>query len=120
MNRAERKKQRVEYAVNAILNEAEKNNCYIVGITSSLELDKEIEWLCKKCSEKCEMKDKKVQVVALKSISQYAEALEEARTCDSVVLLEKYLFTTYKSLENMLHYLKKAEIKVLGVVNLFA
>ena len=118
MSKQEREYQQVEYAVNAILAKAEKYKCRTIGITSCLGLDREIEWLCQKCNARSEEGKRGIFARKLRSVSNYAEALEEARTCDAIVLAEKYTFTTYEMIEKMTQYLQRADIELLGVISI--
>ncbi len=117
MTKKERRIQEAGYAVNAILSKAKKSDCKIIGLTSCLGLEREIQWLCEKCNIRSKEKGFNIVVKELKSVINYAEALEEAKNCDAIVMVERYAITTYKMVEKMKEYLDREELKLLGVVS---
>ena len=118
MSKQEREHQQIEYAVNAVLTKAEKENCKIVGISSCLGLEREIEWFCQKCNNRSNEKKKAITIRGLESIISYAEALEEAKKCDAIILMEKYTMTNYAMIENAMEYFDRMDVKLLGVISI--
>lgn len=55
-------------------------------------------------------------IVNIPPVSIIEEAIEYAKTCGRVVLLERYMYTTYKEYEEILIKLKTQNIKIDGVI----
>ncbi len=117
MRKQEKKNEELKYVVNRIIAECHKNNYHTIGMSTSMEKNPQMKELVELCKERMEEKKLSVQIKELQSICYYADALEEARSCDAVVLVERYLYTTYKGMDKAMELLGNAEIRLLGVVN---
>ena len=63
-----------------------------------------------------EKKDRDIVIVNIPSIVYTADGVEYAKLCDRVVLLEKYMYSTYKDYEEALIRLKAHGVKIDGVI----
>ena len=61
-------------------------------------------------------KEDSVVVVDLSPINIFAEALEYAKVCKNVILVEKYCHSRYDEFENTLDILKQSNINTLGII----
>lgn len=107
----------MKYTINRIIAECQKNNYHTIGVSTTMEKNLQIKEFVDFCEKKFIEKRADIKVKELHSICYYADALEEARSCDAIVLIERYLYTTYKNMDKAVELLKNAEIQLLGVVN---
>lgn len=54
--------------------------------------------------------------VMLEPVNVFADALSCAKLCDSIIMIERYLYTKYNKFEKSLMYLKNNDINVAGVI----
>lgn len=119
MKPSEKRKQQIEYSVNRILAECEKTGYNIIGITSSLERNELQGLFVELCQLKTKEKQMQVEFCDIESVCYFAQGLEKARKCDAIVLLERYMQSTYKNVIKITEYLESMNIKLMGTVNLY-
>lgn len=119
MKTSEKRKEQIGYAINRILAECESAGYEVIGVTSSLEKNPMIEEFTELCQKKAKEKQIKVYFRKLESVCYFAEGLEKARKCNAVVILEQYMYSTYKDVIKLTEYLKTASINLLGTVNIY-
>lgn len=110
------KQERFQYMLNTVLNECEKKSWNKIGFTSSSLEECYVDDIVRNLREKAKEKELKLQVEEIKPVNYFADGVEQARTCDSVVFVERYAYTYYKDLQNSIKLLEKEDIPILGVV----
>lgn len=117
MKKHEKKIEEFKYAVNRIIRECKREKYSKLGFSSSLEKNPISDEFLKMCRNKAKEEEINVQIFKLQSVNHYAEALENARDCDAIVLVERYLDSTYKDFDRAIYLLKSIEVDILGVVS---
>lgn len=116
MKKHEKKIEEFKYAVNRIIRECKNREYNKLGFSSSLEKYLISDEFLKMCRNKAKEEEINVQIVKLQSINHYAEALENARDCDAIILVERYFDSTYKDIDKAIDLLKSIEVDILGVI----
>lgn len=93
---------------NYILNESKIENLKIIK-TQNINVNKLEELIDKESNNYLVM-------VSLPPINIFAEALEYAKICKNIILIEKYCHSKYSDFENTLYILNQNNISVLGII----
>lgn len=118
MRKQEKKNEELKYVINRIIAECQKKNYYTIGVSTSMEKNLQIKEFVKLCEKNFIEKKVDIKIKELQSICHYADALEEARVCDAIILIERYMYTTYREIDKVVELLDYAEIPLLGTVNI--
>ena len=116
MKKREKKIEKIKYTAKRIIWECQKNGYNKIGISSSLEKNPMSAEILEVLKQQGEKSGHNLQIVELPSINHYADALETARQCDAIILIERYLYSTYKELDKAVELAKNAEVNILGVI----
>lgn len=117
MRKQEKKNEELKYIINRIVLECQNKSYYTLGVSTSMKNNLLMEEFVNYCEKKFEGKNIDIKIKKLQPISHYADALEEARSCDAIILVERYMYTTYRGMEKVVELLNYVEIPLLGVVN---
>lgn len=118
MRKQEKKNEELKYIINRIMLECQNKSYYTLGVSTSMKNNLLTEEFVNYCEKKIKEKNVDIKIKKLQPISYYADALEEARSCDAIVLVERYLYTTYSGMDRTLELLDYAKIPLLGVINI--
>ncbi len=134
----------IKYISNSIIKISQDGNGNVIGLSSSRP-EKQYKLLfCKEIEEKIKEKNLKVKFldfenkndkidcvksfinkekenndivfVNIPSVSFFADSVEYAKLCDRVILLEKYMYSTYKDYEESIIRLKSFGVRLEGVI----
>lgn len=97
--------------INIDGEKSEKKDDNLKNIDANDILAKELEKLLNEQREKNDM-----VIVNIPSVAFVADGVEYSRICGRVVLLEKYMYSTYKDYEESLIRLKSHGVRIDGVV----
>lgn len=118
MRKQEKKNEELKYIINRIVLECQNKSYYTLGVSTSMKNNLLTEEFVNYCEKKIKEKNVDIKIRKLQPISYYADALEEARSCDAIVLVERYLYTTYRGMDRTIELLDYAKIPLLGVINI--
>lgn len=116
MTRTELRRERYKYMINTILNRCEKNNWKRIGLSTSNLKYRHVDEIACSLNEQAAERKLEIKTEELKPINYSSEAVEQARLCDIIVLIEKYGDSYYHEVQNCIDLAGREGIKIAGVV----
>lgn len=116
MKREEKNRQALQYAVNRVIFDCKKKKYTKIAISTTLEKNKFVKKAQEKIAEM--IQENEIQVIITDSVCCYADSLENVMECDGIILVERYMYTSYKNLDRAMELLRDFEMELLGVINL--
>ncbi|RGT71596.1 hypothetical protein DWX08_12795 [Ruminococcus sp. AF18-22] len=117
LSRKDKKRQEELFTLNKILSKCEKNEWKEIGLTTSSKNYRGIEQIAALLNEFAKKRKNVLEFEELKPVAFFADALEQAKKKDCIILVESYGETFYAELDKCSALLKEYNIPVMGVIN---
>ena len=116
LTRAQRIEEEKQFTVNGIIDVCKNSKWRNIGITSSSRNYRGIDTIIQLLNKRSKEKGLELSFCELKPVAYFAEALEEAKKCDGLILSESYGYTYYSELDKCTRLLEENNIPIGGVV----
>lgn len=109
--------ERFQYMLNTILGNCEKKHWERIGITtSSLSEYCQVKRVVENLKKRAKEKELNVCIEEIKPVQFFAESIETAKICDTIIFVERYMYSYYADMIKCVELLEKEEIPIWGVV----
>lgn len=116
LTRNQKIEEEKQFAVNNIIDQCKKNNWKKIGVTSSSRNYRGTDLITRLLNKTSAENKVNLEFCELKPVSYFSDALQEAKTCDGVILSETYGYTYYSELDKCTEILEENDISIGGVI----
>lgn len=106
------KKEKREFVIKSLSRKIMEQKVHTIGVMTSGKYAQGMMQIVEVLQQRIEG----ITFVNLKPINTYAEVIDEVKKYDAVLLIEKYVTTTYSEFERTLKLLHENNVEILGLI----